>query len=212
MIRGLNLLLVLGVAVGALACRGEPARQPPVHLNPNMDTQDKYKAYGHSEFFEDGRTMRTPPAGTVARGLLKDSDAYWRGQNADGTALARMPVCTGEDSVDCVTVDQAFVRRGQERYDIFCAPCHDPAGYGKGTVVLRNAGLVPPPSYHDDLRRALTDGAIFDAITNGVRTMRPYAHQIPVADRWAIVAYIRALQRSQHAALDDVPEAQRGKL
>ncbi len=212
MMRALHLMLILGVAAGALACRGEPSRLPPVHLNPNMDTQDKYKPYNESGFFADGRTMRTPPAAAVARGLLKDSDHYWRGKANDGTPANALPVCTGEDTIDCLKVDMSFMRRGQERFGIYCTPCHDRSGYGKGTIVLRDAGMVAPPSYHDDQRRALKAGELFDVITHGVRTMQPYAAQIPVADRWAIVAYVKALQRSQHAALADVPGDQQGKF
>ena len=141
---------------------------------------------------------------------LKASDHFYRGEVA-GEAAKQMPACKGEDHIDCVKVDTAFVKHGQGRYNIYCAPCHDYAGYGKGSVVLAG-GMVPPPSYHDEYRRSLQVGDLFKSITDGVRTMPSYAHQIPVEDRWAIVAYVRALQRSQAAAEADVPEDKRGSL
>lgn len=191
------------VLVAALAgCRGEPSRQPPVHLNPNMDTQDRYDPYGPSGLFEDGRAMRHPPAGTVARGLEKADDAYWRGKDASGQFATTWP--------EQVPVTAELLQRGRERYDIYCAPCHDRAGEGKGIVAQR--GLVPPPSYHSDAIRNMPHGQLYDVIRNGVRTMPGYAAQIPVRDRWAIVAYIRALQRSQYAAAADVPPAERERL
>ena len=231
---GLHLLCLGATLAGLAGCRGAPSEEPPVHLNPNMDTQDKYKPYRASGFFKDGMAMRTPPAGTVpwARaadlgikradpsspnyllydraGALKASDHFYRGEQ-NGKSATQLPTCKGADQIDCVKVDAAFIKRGQGRYDIYCAPCHDYAGYGKGPVPLAG-GMVPPPSYHDDYRRNLQVGDLFKAITNGVRTMPSYAHQIPEADRWAIVAYIRALQRSQHASEADVPEAKRGSL
>lgn len=186
-IRTVCAVIVLAVLGG---CRGEPSRQPPIHLNPNMDTQDKYKAYRGSDFFEDGRAMRPPPAGTVARGLLAEDDAYDHGREATGGYVGDFPV----------KVDEAMVRRGQERYNIYCAPCHDHAGTGKGTVTMIQPGLVPIPSYHEDRIRQMSVGELFNVITNGVRTMPPYAHQLPVKDRWAVVAYVRALQLSQRGA------------
>lgn len=206
--------LVLFLVVGSAAlsgCRGTPSAEPPVHLNPNMDLQDKYKAQEPSEFFADGRATRMPVAGTVARGLLKADDALWRGcvddrdcdTIGDGEYVKQNPL----------PITRALMDRGQERYNIYCAPCHDQSGFGKGAVTQRK-GLSPVPSYHQDYIRAYPDGKLFSIISNGSLSglMRGYAHQIPVPDRWAIVAYLRALQRSQHAAIDDVPQAQRGNL
>lgn len=198
------------VFAGLLAgCRGTPSAEPPVHLNPNMDTQDKYKAYRESSFFADGRAMRDPAEGTVPRGFERASDHYWRGQNERGDWVERLPSCTGDDTTDCVDVNIALLERGQGRFNIFCAPCHDDAGYGKGAVALREAGLPPVPSYHDATRPHLPLGQIFHIISHGERgpgsplTMAGYAAQIPVADRWAIAAYVRALQRSQNAKPGD---------
>lgn len=193
--------MIAALALAALAgCRGEVSREPPVHLNQNMDFQDKYKPFGQSKIFDDARTMRIPPRGTVARGFLKEDDALYRGQDDEGNFVSSMPIA----------VDMATLKWGQERYNIYCAPCHDKTGSGKGVVVSR--GLVPPPTYHQDRLRAMPVGELYNVISNGVRTMPAYRHQIPVEDRWAIVAYIRALQRSQFASASDVPEDKRGSL
>ena len=205
---------VAGVALLS-GCRGTPSAEPPVHLNPNMDTQDKYKPQRISTFFEDGRAMRPPVPGTVGRDMvdtqilgkrddrhLREDDAFWRGQDENGEAVEKLPVA----------VDMKLLQRGKQRYDIYCAPCHDAAGYGKGTVAMR--GKLNVPSYHQDYIRGYKDGYLFDVISNGSpsQIMKGYKHQIPVADRWAIVAYVRVLQRSQNATAADVPPEQRGKL
>lgn len=197
--------LVLGVALaGLMGCRGEPTPKAPVHLNPNMDTQDKYKPYRASLFFEDGRAMRPPPANTVAWGhvpnegfqnpdMLEADEAYHYGY--EGLDAAGEP-----QWVEVIPVEPSkqFLRRGQERYGIYCAPCHDTSGYGKGPVALRN-WPVPVPSFHEQRLLDLPVGQIYKAITYGVnnQNMPSYAQQIGVGDRWAIVAYVRALQRSQ---------------
>jgi mono/diheme cytochrome c family protein len=180
--------------------RGKPSEDPPIHLNPNMDSQPKYEAQEESEFFENRMTMRPPVAGTVARGDLREDDAYYRGKNADGSLVARMPVD--------ITMD--LLQRGKERYNIYCSPCHDQTGSGKGIIIKK--GFLPPPSMHLDRLRQSPDGHFYDVISNGIRNMPSYKHQIPVADRWAIVAYVRALQRSQNAKASDVPEEIREEL
>ena len=208
-------VLVLAALTG---CRGTPSADPPVHLNPNMDTQDKYKAQRKSTFFKDGRAMRPEVAGTVARGFLKENDALWRGCVDDRDCDHDLD---GDGEIDgkYVTTSpiiptQAHLERGQERYNIFCAPCHDRSGYGKGRATIPLSGIKNVPSYHQDYLRKYPDGKLFSVISNGSasRMMKGYANQIPVKDRWAIVSYIRALQRSQHASLEDVPSAERGKL
>ena len=220
MLRPTLLLAVLGALVG---CRGQISDQPPIHLNPNMDTQDKYKAYGGSQFFADGRSMRTPPAGTVARGEERADDAWYRGMDEKGEWLAAVPECTDAKTTDCAKLESAYMKRGQSRYNIFCAPCHDQSGYGQGSVVRRKVGLPPVPSYHD-AGKVLPMGQVFHIISYGERepargdqpaqpmTMPGYASQIPVADRWAIAGYVRALQCSQNAKAEDLPEGAKGKL
>jgi mono/diheme cytochrome c family protein len=173
--------------------RGRPSAKPPVHLNPNMDDQPKYEAMEASKFFENHAAMRVPVEGTVPRGWLRLDVEYYTGKTADGKLVKEIPV----------EVTLPMLQHGQERFNIYCSPCHGRAGDGKGIIV--NRGYVPPPSFHQDRLRAVEDGHIFDVITNGIRNMPSYRHQIPVEDRWAIVAYFRALERSQNASADDVP-------
>jgi hypothetical protein len=190
----MNKILPLFMILMIGCYRGSPSEDPPIHLNPNMDNQPKYKAQAKSEFFEDRATMRMPVPGTVARGDLRADHVYFQGKNADGSLVVNSPVE--------VTLD--LLKRGQERYNIYCAPCHDRTGAGQGIVIKK--GFLPPPSLHLDRLREAPDGHFFDVISNGIRNMPPYNHQVQVADRWAIVAYIRALQRSQNARRSDVPE------
>jgi len=190
-----NSLVAVILMIAIIGCyRGRPSEDPPIHLNPNMDSQPKYEAQEQSNFFTDGATMRLPVPGTVAWGELHEDDAYFRGRNVDGKLIQTMPVE--------ITMD--LLRRGQQRYNIYCAPCHDQTGAGQGIVIKK--GYLPPPSLHIDRLRNAPDGHFFDVISNGIRNMPAYNHQIPVADRWAIIAYIRALQRSQNAAKSDIPE------
>lgn len=179
--------------------QGMPSEKPPIHINPNMDSQPRYNPQAESAFFVDGATMRQPVPGTVARGELRADDAFYRGISAAGDTIRRNPL----------PVTMQVLQRGQERYDIFCAPCHGAVGDGKGIVVQR--GYLPPPTFHSDLLRSYPDGHIYNVISNGIRNMPAYKHQIPVNDRWAIVAYFRALQRSQNASLNDIPEEKRAE-
>lgn len=176
-------------------CRGSTSSEPPVHLNPNMDSQDKLKAQGESTFFADKRAMRAPPAGTVARGFEKSDDALYRGRQPNGEFVAQSPM----------PITKEAMKRGQARFDIYCRPCHGDDGAGNGLVPQR-PGMVAIPTYHQDRIRNMTDGELFSIITNGVKTMPSYRHQIPTEDRWAIVAYLRALQRAHHATVKDLPK------
>jgi hypothetical protein len=202
-LRALLPAALLGVMFLAAGCgRGQPRETRPLVLIPDLEVQKKYRAQGMGPFFADGRAMRTPPPGTVARGTLREDDAFTTARPAGpGTELlAHNPL----------PMTRVTLERGQERYGIYCAPCHGATGAGKGIVV--GYGLVPPPSFHDERLRAAPEGHFFDVITNGVRTMPPYARQISPADRWAIVAYLRALQRSQNATLADVPPDAMGEM
>lgn len=189
-----EILLITATALLA-ACQGRPSTKPPIHLNPNMDHQPKYRPQAESKFFENGQAMRPPVPGTVARGELREDLPYYFGKDQAGKHINYIPV----------DVDMKLLQRGQERFNIYCAPCHSRLGDGQGIVVKK--GFLPPPSFHLDRVRAFADGYIYDVISNGVRNMPSYKHQIPVADRWAIVAYVRALQRTQSAAAKDIPEA-----
>jgi len=195
------LTLVLWMTAMLWGCgRGLPSEKPPIHVNPNMDDQEKNKPQGMSRFFADSAAMRPPVPGTVARGNLRGDTAYYEGKDASGAFLAKVPI----------PVDMLLLQRGRERFDIYCSPCHSRVGDGRGIMIQR--GYVPPPSFHSDRIRQMPDGRIFDVITHGVRNMPSYAHQIPTSDRWAIVAYLRALQRSHNATLEDIPAEDRGKI
>jgi mono/diheme cytochrome c family protein len=191
----LNPLLVVGIPLTLAGCfRDTPSENPPVHVNPSMMTQPKYKPQSQSEFFANKSTMRMPVAGTVAQGELREDGVYYRGIDAQGDTIAKSPVAVTAEGL----------KRGQERYNIYCAPCHSQVGNGKGIMVER--GYNAPPTYHSDRLRSVSDGYIYNVISNGVRNMPSYKHQIPVADRWAIVNYVRVLQRSQNATIADVPD------
>lgn len=189
------IVVLLGGMILA-GCRGSVSEKPPIHLNPNMDAQERFEAQEANPFFADGRAMRQPVPGTVARGMLKEDTRFFLGREADGKYVSTMPIEA-----------TPLYDRGRERYNIYCAVCHDLAGSGKGIIMTGNYGYTPAPSYHDPVvaDRMADDGYVFDVISNGVRTMPGYAQQIPVIDRWAITAYIRALQRSQNATAEDVP-------
>jgi mono/diheme cytochrome c family protein len=144
--------------------------------------------------------MRLPVDGTVPVGGLKDDDAYFRGKNADGSFVARAPLA----------VTETVLKRGQERFNIYCAPCHSRTGAGNGLVVQR--GFHLPVNLASDHTRSVGDGEIFDYISNGIRNMPAYSAQIPEEDRWAIVTWVRVLQRSQYAQVTDVPADQRDKI
>ena len=179
---------------------------PRVHPIQGMDNQPKYKAQRANPVFADGRAERPPVAGTVARGQLRNDDRFYRGLE-NGQWVASIPV----------EVNAALLHRGQERYGIYCSPCHGLSGYGDGIVGVRADRLqegtwVPPANLHDDQVRQRADGHIFNTITNGIRTMSAYGPIIPEQDRWAVVAYVRALQRSQHGTVDDVPADLRARL
>jgi mono/diheme cytochrome c family protein len=189
--RTLCVLRVLCVFVASVAF-GVGCRQ-------DMHDQPKYKPYRGSDFFGDGRSARPLQEGTVARGQLRE-DAHLFTGRVNGQLAATFPM----------PVTEAVLARGQERYGIYCTPCHGLAGYGDGMVVAR--GFRRAASFHVDRLRAAPPGYFYDAIANGFGAMPSYAAQIAVEDRWAIVSYVRALQLSQHATLQDVPPEKRGEL
>ena len=202
------ILVVLSWVPLALIMRARvtTSPQPRIHIVPDMDNQPKYKPQSRNVMFADRRAMRPPVAGAVARGETLGNPALTRGK-------------IGEDWVEVIPVeiDQARLLRGRERYDIYCSPCHGLAGFGDGMVAKRADELLegtwtPPTSFHTDLLRERAAGHIFNTIANGIRNMPAYGSQIPVEDRWAIVAYVRALQRSQNATVDDVPPEIRAQL
>jgi len=159
----------------------------------DMHDQPKYVRLRASDFFADERSGRPAVEGAVARGHLNDDAHFHAGRGADGKPAGEFPF----------PVTRQVLERGQQRFNVYCTPCHDRLGYGLGMIVRR--GYRRPPSYHIDRLRAAPPGYVFDVITNGFGAMPDYAAQVSPADRWAIVAYIRALQRSQNAAAADIP-------
>jgi mono/diheme cytochrome c family protein len=227
----------------ALIARTRATHSPHTRLQiiPDMDQQPSFKTQSANPLFADGRAMRPPPDGTVALGQADLDPHFFRGlvparsgAVGPGTPPARPEAPTGTTAVTAAgasamtpalawaetfpfPVTREVVRRGRERYDIFCAPCHGLVGGGDGIVNLRADRLqegtwTPPANLYGDLVLQRPVGHVYNTITNGIRNMPAYGPQIPERDRWAIVAYARALQRSQHAPLEDVPEEQRGSL
>ena len=199
------ILLTAAAVPPALIAQARAVRssKPRIHFVQDMDNQPRFEAQHANPLFADGRAMRPPVSGTVARGELRADDHFERGI-VSGKWATRFPAQ--------VEVSMTLMARGRERFNIYCQPCHGAAGYGDGIVnkkamELLNLGTngttwVAPKSIHEEQIREQPVGQLFNSITNGVRTMPPYGPQIPVADRWAIVAYAKALQRSQNASED----------
>lgn len=165
----------------------------------DMHDQPKFKPYAKNDFFADQRSARPPVDGTIARGHLREDAVLYTGKAA-GKPVEAFPFA----------VTAAVMARGQERFDIFCSPCHGRTGAGDGMIVRR--GYRKPPTFHQDRLRQAAPGYTFDVITSGFGAMPDYAQQIPVRDRWAIVAYVKALQRSQNAAAGSLPAEARAAL
>ncbi len=181
---GLGALATLAFSFG---CQGAPHEARPIHLNPNMDWQQKFEAQERNDYWLDQRAMRKPVEGTVARGYLKDDVHMWEGRDYSGKLVAELP--------PQIEVDADLLARGEERFNIYCAPCHSRDGNGQGPVSVRGGGFaVKPPGFHTERLRAMPLGYFYDVIRNGFNNMSGYKAQIPVEDRWAIVAWVRALQ------------------
>jgi mono/diheme cytochrome c family protein len=178
---------VVVLAAGMTACRQD------------MHDAPRYEPLEASTFFADGRSSRTLVANTVARGQLREDRHLYEGI-VDGRPAETFPM----------PVTAQMLARGQERFNVFCSPCHGRTGEGDGMIVQR--GFRKPPSYHEDRLRNAPVGYFFDVMTHGFGAMQDYSAQVPVADRWAIAAYIRALQFSQRASVDDVPADRRAEL
>jgi mono/diheme cytochrome c family protein len=185
-LKGLWLWLAI-CAAGIVGCTQEMAEQP------------RYDPLEPSAFFTDGRSARPPVEGTVPRGYLR-LDEHLYGGTVASVPADRLPV----------PLTRQLLVRGQERYDIYCSPCHDRLGNGQGMIVRR--GFSPPPSFHDERLRLAPIGHFFIVMTEGYGTMPDYAAQVPPHDRWAIAAYIRALQLSQHATLAELSEEERRRI
>jgi len=186
----------LAYVVALAGCaRGCTSSSPPIHLNPSMDDQPKVLAQTSSNFFYNGSAMRDPVPGTIAIGELKEDSAFFTGKGADGQFVATSPV----------PVNDALVARGHDRFRIYCQPCHDARGDGKGILFQR--ANVPTASLHQEKVLKYADGQIFDVITNGAGLMSGYKWPIPPADRWAIIAYVRELEKQRQATAPAAPAA-----
>lgn len=210
----------------AAKARNSHSAEPHIHIFPDMDFQPYYKSDSPMDVFADGRANRGEIQGTVARGHLPVDEAFYAGLEAGGaeggdTWVKGFPKAYPDGRV--FSVDLALLNRGRERYDIYCAPCHGYDGRGNGMIPdrvkqgggawqARNLVEAPTPDGKGGVVVQMPNGQLFNTISNGYNTMMGYAAQIPHADRWAIVAYVRALQRAQNASLDDVPADQRGSL
>jgi mono/diheme cytochrome c family protein len=219
-----TLAFVAVLLVSVMGFRGLRSPRPPIEVFPDMDHQAKYKPQAESNFFADGRADRPIPPGTVPYGrgpgvevrrndlgdpvggefhdpaYLRADDLHYAGKNPDGTFARGFPV----------PVSEKMIRRGQNRYMIYCYPCHGALGDGNG--ITKSYGMLVTPSYHDDRLRTMPEGEIFNTITHGKNTMFSYADKLAPDDRWAVVAYVRALQRARHGTIDDVPADHRGGL
>lgn len=180
--------------------RGLPFEKPPTSVNRGMSEQPKFKPQSENDFFADKSAMRMPVPGSVSTDDPHENTSYYIGKDSLGNFVSKTPTLA----------TLRTLKRGQERFNIYCSPCHSRLGDGKGIMISR--GYLPPPTYHSDRLRAIQDGYIFDVISNGIRNMPSYRHQIPVSDRWDIVLYLRALQRSQNATIGDIPEEVRQNI
>lgn len=193
-------LVVLAVSI--LGLRGTKFTKPPMDVFPEwafpgMKRQPKYMPQTESSFFADGRTDRPIPAHTVSRDPLRNSEPLYAGKTADGAWLRGFP--------SELTVDGAMMARGHDRYQIYCQPCHGAVGDGNG--ITKQYGMGATPTYHDPRLRDMAEGEIFNTITHGKATMMPYADKLLPQDRWAVILYVRALQRAQTGTPADVIDA-----
>ena len=203
-------LLAVSLALVPVACiaraRTNRSPLPRVHVIRHMDSQGSYRDQEVNPLFADRREERPHVPGTVARGRLEEDERFFRGMEG-GVFTTGIPV----------RLTMASLRRGQQRFEIYCAPCHGLSGYGDGMVSRRADRLqegtwVPPTSLHDPTVIGRPDGHLYNTIANGIRNMPSYGSQIGHEDRWLIVAYVRALQRSQRAGLPDVPPELQGRI
>ncbi|MFP4166071.1 MAG: c-type cytochrome [Opitutales bacterium] len=209
----LFVFIILAV-VSILGFRGTRSDKPPLEIFPDMDRQARYKPQAENSFFEDGRNDRPVPAKTVQRGAalnygevfssdFDDSErrdpGYREGKNPDGSEYEGFPI----------KVDNQLIEHGREKYGIFCASCHGPAGDGNG--VTKDYDMIAA-SYHDDRLREATNGYLFDVIMNGKGLMYGLKGRLDPKEAWAVVLYVRALQRSQHAGPEDLSAQQRKEL
>jgi mono/diheme cytochrome c family protein len=213
--RTLYLLTALTVVltVSLLGFRGRTFTRPPMDvfpewLFPGMKYQPKLTQQTASAFFADGRADRAAPPNTVPSSYgpagqpLRNDDFLYLGKAPDGSWARGFP--------PELTVDGVFLERGRDRFTIYCSPCHGAVGDGNG--ITKKYGMGATPTYHDDRLRQMAEGEIFNTITNGKGNMNPYSDKLRPADRWAVIAYVRALQRAQTGTVADVPDDHKAEL
>lgn len=194
-------ILIVVAVVGVAGFRGSMSRRPPIEVFPDMDRQPKLRPQTDSTFFADGKSSRLPVTGTVARGTpYQDTPVNTGFVTGTTNFVATLPV----------EVTAALLVRGQERYNITCAPCHGVAGDGKGITTKYGMNIIA--NLHDKRIIDMADGELFNIISNGKNNMGPYASAVTIPDRWAIISYVRALHRSRLGTMDEVPESLRASL
>jgi len=197
-------LLPIAASLFLGGCSGLASKSPPIELFWDMNRQAKYKPQAASSFFADGRASRRPVAGTVAQGQAKEDDALNTGV-VDNLYIGKNPL----------PVNQVLLTHGRQKFETYCSPCHSRTGSEVGIVgkrVLASGQAWLPTMLQDDRVKAMTDGEIFTVVTNGRRSMHGYKFQIAAQDRWAIIAYVRALQRATQGTVEDVPTELRSEL
>jgi mono/diheme cytochrome c family protein len=205
--------------IGLAGFRGSKSRQPPIELFPDMVRMNKARPQTPSEFFADARSSRARPDGTVdhsqpyeinGKVLLVNGKPVYPYEDAPMNT-GRITGTTNFIETNPLSITRELLNRGRERYQIYCLPCHGPAGDGKG--ITGKYGMISMANFHDERLVKMGDGEIFNTMSAGKLPLMPaYGPIVPVEDRWAIISYIRVLQRSQLATMDDVPEAKRGEL
>lgn len=196
------LALILGSVLALSGCGIVKTREPQREVWDDMRRQEKFKPQQEASMFPDQRASRRAPEGTIARGYLKDDDVFHTGLLNPTTFAGQNPE----------KIDVEFLKLGQTRYNVYCTPCHDRAGTGNGSVALK-APTLKPANFHDERLKKASDGELYYNFSNGKRAMPAYKYQVPSEhDRWAIVAYLRVLQRMSSGSVEDVPEAMRPSL
>jgi len=208
-------IFVVVAVVSVLGFRGAKSTKMPIYVFPDMDYQERYKPQGENSFFEDGRNDRPEVSGTVGRGHaweIKDvfsseyeydvakNPSLYSGKTERGEWYRGFPV----------EVTPELIELGEAKYDIFCTVCHGEVGDGNG--VTKQYGMIATPTYHDDRLRTMSEGEIFNTITNGKNLMGAYGYKLNPEERWAVVAYLRALQIAGNATVADVPEEFKSEL
>ncbi len=190
---------IVAATVSILGFRGDKSTKPPLEIFPDMDRMPKYMPQSESKFFSDGRTDRLPVPGTVAQGAYYENEYTATGKNGSDFGSG-FPIA----------VDNELMERGQERFNIYCAVCHGAAG--DSDSMTKKYGMLTVADLTTDRLVQYTEGNLYDVIANGRNTMKGYGDKLSVEDRWAVVAYVRALQRAANGTAEDLTPAQREEL